>query len=220
MIEIKVGKELKEKCPDFAGAAIYAKVENTSYKEELWKAIGIFENEYKAQNSTEDIKKNQAVQATRLAYKKLGKDPNRYRPSSEALLRRVVRGLPLYQINTLVDIINLVSMKTGYSIGGFDVDKIQGNILTLGVGMPDEPYEGIGRGILNIEGLPVYRDAIGGVGTPTSDNERTKIELGTTSFLALINGYSGQDSLQDAVGYMQSLLQKYANVREEIVLYY
>lgn len=220
MIDIKVGKEIKEKCPDFVGAAIYAKVENSVYNEDLWKAINVFENEYKSRNSTEDIKKNIAVQATRLAYKKLGKDPNRYRPSSEALLRRIVRGLPLYQINTLVDIINLVSMKTGYSIGGFDVDKIQGDALTLGVGMPDEPYEGIGRGILNIEGLPVYRDAIGGVGTPTSDNERTKIELDTTSFLALINGYSGQDGLQDAVTYMQSLLKKYANATEEIILYY
>lgn len=220
MIDIKVGKEIKEKCPDFVGAAIYAKVENSIYNEDLWKAINEFDSEYRAQNSTEDIKKNLAVQATRLAYKKLGKDPNRYRPSSEALLRRIVRGLPLYQINTLVDIINLVSMKTGYSIGGFDVNKIQGDTLTLGVGMPDEPYEGIGRGILNIEGLPVYRDSIGGVGTPTSDNERTKIELDTTSFLALINGYSGLDGLQDAVTYMQFLLKKYANATEEIILYY
>ena len=61
-----------------------------------------------------------------------------------------------------------------YSIGGFDADKFVGDTLTLGVGRAGEPYEGIGRGLLNIEGLPVYRDAEGGVGTPTSDNERTK----------------------------------------------
>lgn len=150
----------------------------------------------------------------------MGKDPNRYRPSAEALCRRIVRGLPLYQIDTLVDIINLVSIRTGYSIGGFDAHKIKGDTLTLGVGMPDEPYEGIGRGVLNIEGLPVYRDDEGGIGTPTSDHERTKIDIGTTSFLALINGYSGKEGLTEAVAYMQSLLREYANSDEGIVFYY
>mgnify|MGYP000747919632 CR=1 FL=1 len=86
---------------------------------------------------------------------------------------------PSYQIDTLVDLINLVSIRYGYSIGGFDADKIQGDTLVLGIGKSGEPYEGIGRGELNIEGMPVYRDAMGGIGTPTSDNERTKLEAGT-----------------------------------------
>lgn len=80
----------------------------------------------------------------------------------------------------------------GYSIGGFDADKIVGDALVLGIGKAGEPYEGIGRGELNIEGMPVYRDAVGGIGTPTSDNERTKLELGTTHLLTIINGYSGK----------------------------
>jgi DNA/RNA-binding domain of Phe-tRNA-synthetase-like protein len=63
----------------------------------------------------------------------------------------------------------------------------------LGVGRKDEPYEGIGRGVINIEGLPVYRDEEGGVGTPTSDHERTKITLATTHMLVLINGYDGNE---------------------------
>lgn len=90
-------------------------------------------------------------------------DPGRYRPSAEALRRRLMRGIPLYQIDTLVDLINLVSLRTGHSIGGFDADKIQGNHLELGIGKAEEPFEGIGRGILNIEGLPVYRDSFGGI---------------------------------------------------------
>ena len=70
-----------------------------------------------------------------------------------------MRGIPLYQIDTLVDLINLVSLRTGHSIGGFDADKIQGTHLELGIGKAGEPFEGIGRGVLNIEGLPVYRDS-------------------------------------------------------------
>ncbi len=211
MIKIQVSDEIKILWPDFAGAAIYTEVNNTPHSETLWQQINSYATEYKATHEIEDIKKNPAIAATREAYKKFGKDPNRYRPSSEALCRRILRDLPLYQIDTLVDLINLVSIRTGYSIGGFDADKIQGDTLTLGIGKANEPYEGIGKGILNIEGLPVYRDSSGGIGTPTSDHERTKIELGTTKFLALINGYSGKDGLPEAVEYMQSLLREFTN---------
>ena len=150
------------------------------------------------------------IAATREAYKRCGKDPGRYRPSAEALRRRLMRGIPLYQIDTLVDLINLVSLRTGHSIGGFDADKIQGNHLELGIGKAKEPFEGIGRGILNIEGLPVYRDSFGGIGTPTSDHERTKMDVGTTHILAIVNGYNGKEGLKEAAEMIQSLLRDYA----------
>lgn len=144
------------------------------------------------------------------AYKRLGKDPNRYRPSAEALRRRILRELPLYKIDTLVDIINLLSIQSGYSIGGFDAGKIDGD-LVLGVGREGEIYHGIGRGELNIAGLPVYRDNQGGVGTPTSDEERTKIDMNTGKLLMIINGYSGKDGLQEALTYGVSLLTRYVS---------
>jgi len=71
------------------------------------------------QTRLEDIKKQPVIAATREAYKRCGKDPGRYRPSAEALRRRLMRGIALYQIDTLVDLINLVSLRTGHSIGGF-----------------------------------------------------------------------------------------------------
>ena len=124
-----------------------------------------------------------------------------------------MKGLPLYRISALVDIINIVSMRSGFSIGGFDAEKIVG-ALRLGVGRRGEPYCGIGRGELNIEGLPVYRDAVGGVGTPTSDEERTKISGTTRSLLLLINGYSGREGLFDAGDYAVRLLRRYAEAEE------
>lgn len=210
MIEIKVTEKIKKACPEFTGAAVFATVKNTPYNEKLWIEIDRAIQKYKSGHVMEDIKKNPIIAATREAYKRLGKDPNRYRPSSEALCRRILRDLPLYRINTLVDLVNLVSIETGYSIGGFDTDKIQGQSLLLGVGEENEPYEAIGRGMLNIEGLPVYRDALGGIGTPTSDNERTKIDLDTVHLLTVFNGYNGADGLDDAVRYMKSLLAEYA----------
>ncbi len=210
LYHITVSKEIRLACPVFRGAAVYAEVTNTAFSKGLWEEIDAFTQELTATTQADDIKLQPAIAATREAYKRCGKDPSRYRPSAEALRRRLMRGLALYQIDTLVDLINLVSLRTGYSIGGFDADKIQGTNLELGIGRADEPFEGIGRGVLNIEGLPVYRDLIGGIGTPTSDNERTKMDIETRRILAIINGYSGSDGLEEAAEMTQNLLRKYA----------
>ena len=101
-------------------------------------------------------------------------------------------------------------MKYGYSLGGFDADKFVGNTLELGIGKEGEPYEGIGRGMINIQGLPVYRDGIGGVGTPTSDNERTKITINTNHLLVLINGYDGNEALvRQNAEFVQQLIKRF-----------
>ena len=122
----------------------------------------------------------------------------------------MLQGKELYQIDTLVDLVNLASIAFGYSIGGFDADKFVGDTLTLGIGREGEPYEGIGRGALNIAGLPVYRDAEGGVGTPTSDHERTKLTLATTHLVVLINGYDGnRERVVANAEFIQDLLRKY-----------
>jgi len=220
MYTIIVSKELKEACPVFAGAAIYAEVKNTSYCEGLWEEIQSFTEMLTATTRLEDIKKQPVIAATREAYKRCGKDPGRYRPSAEALRRRLMRGIALYQIDTLVDLINLVSLRTGHSIGGFDADKIAGTGLELGIGKMNEPFEGIGRGVLNIEGLPVYRDAVGGIGTPTSDNERTKMGRETTHILAIVNGYNGKEGLQEAAEMIQTLLKKYADSDGGTITYF
>ena len=194
---------------------------NTPYCEELWKEIHALGEEYRSTLTTESIKQLSAIEATRRVYKVCGKDPSRYRPAAEALMRRMLQGKELYQIDTLVDLINLASIRFGYSIGGFDADKFHGDTLTLGVGKKDEPYEGIGRGQINIEGLPVYRDATGGVGTPTSDHERTKIDIHTTHLLTLINGYDGNEEQVTAnTQFIQSLLRKYCNSDGGTITYY
>ena len=210
-MHIIVSQEIESVCPEFVGAAVEAKVVNTPYSQELWDEIHTLEDNFRQELTTESLKDLPSIAATRRVYKACGKDPSRYRPASEQLIRRMLQGKELYQIDTLVDLINLASIAYGYSIGGFDADKFVGDTLTLGVGREGEPYEGIGRGMLNIAGLPVYRDAEGGVGTPTSDHERTKITLGTTHLVVLINGYDGNEQRVAAnAQFIQDLLRKYA----------
>ncbi len=100
MFEIKVSKEIKDACRFFAGAAVYAVVKNTAYSEGLWQEIDAFTRQLTSTTQMEDIKHQPVIFATREAYKRCGKDPGRYRPSAEALRRRLMRGIPLYQIDT------------------------------------------------------------------------------------------------------------------------
>ena len=210
-IIVNVSQEIESVCPEFVGACVEAQVVNTPYCEELWQEIEALGERFRSELTTESLKDITSIAATRRVYKACGKDPSRYRPASEALIRRMLQGKELYQRDTLVDLVNLASIAYGYSIGGFDADKFVGNTLTLGIGREGEPYEGIGRGLLNICGLPVYRDAEGGVGTPTSDNERTKMTLDTRHLVVLINGYDGNEQrVADNARFIQELLRKYA----------
>ena len=208
-MKIIIEDRIKEACPDVRIGLIRAKVVNSEFSEELNKEIESLSEKIKSSYELLWINKRPAIAATRQLYKKLGKDPNRYRVSSEALCRRIVKGMGIYQINVLVDLINLISIGRGYAIGGFDADKIQGDSVTLSVGTADDKFEGIGRGILNVEGLPLYRDAIGGIGSPTSDEERTKIELKTTHLQMQINAFDEEMPLEDTIEWSVSLLKKY-----------
>ena len=213
-VEIIVEDKIETVCPSFVGACVEADVENSAYSEELWKLIDEQCEKFRQTLTTDTVKYISAIAATRRVYKACGKDPSRYRPSSEALIRRVLQGKQLYQIDTLVDLINLASITYGYSIGGFDAGKFSGDTLSLGVGREGEPYEGIGRGMLNIAGLPVYRDAIGGVGTPTSDNERTKMGLATRRLVALVNGYDGnEETVRATAQLIIRLVERFCNGR-------
>ena len=140
-MKVEVSTEMHAVCPDFVGACITANIKNTEYSADLWREIDALGDECRQTLTTESLKTMESIQATRRIYKLCGKDPSRYRPSGEALVRRVLQGKKLYQIDTLVDLINLASMKFGYSIGAFDADKFRGETLTLGIGREGEPYE-------------------------------------------------------------------------------
>jgi len=217
-LKIAISSLVHSICPDLVLGIIEGKVKNSSTSALLWQEVEKEMGEILSKYSLKQISKRPAILATREAYKKFGKDPSRYRPSAEALCRRICKGNSIYQINTLVDIINLVSIHSGFSIGGFDADKIQGNLL-LDVGNENDEFEAIGRGILNVAGLPLFRDEVGGIGTPTSDNERTKITMETNHLLMIINAYGGKTGLEKTIDYAVDLLKKYAEMTAYNIFY-
>lgn len=198
-IEIELSDEFRALAPGYRMILIEADVENGPTPTELTNEINRLAESMSAVLKVEDINRRPEIAATRAAYKRFGKDPNRYRPSQEQMTRRIVRGLGLYTVNALADLGNLLSLKSGCALGVFDRAKIQGNTLTLGRGRAGEEYIGIGRGELNVEGLPILRDSAGGIGTPTSDHERTCVDDSTRHIVMTIHLYGETDTPVNAI---------------------
>jgi DNA/RNA-binding domain of Phe-tRNA-synthetase-like protein len=219
MINIELDDTIQKACPQLRLGCLACSVKVDNNTEALWNHIGPRLADIQSTLNTEDIRHIPTIAHTRTAYKATGKDPARYRPSAEALLRRVVSGKGLYQVNNIVDLLNFVSVTYGFSIGGYDADKIQGKV-SLGIGAENEPYEAIGRGTLNIAGLPLFRDQKGAFGSPTSDSVRTMVDHRTNHFLMAIFSFHPEDPLTEAIGLGKDLLMKFGgaeSVEEQIV---
>lgn len=212
MKPIEITDKIKTLCPQLELGCVAAKVQLQAKNDALWqKMMELYQT--KKDLPMDSIKDIPAIASSRAAYKALGKAPSRYRLSAEALHRRIVKAQDLYQINNVVDIINYLSIESGFSIGGYDLEKIEGDIL-LDLGQANEPYEGIGRGNLNIEHLPVFRDTVSAFGSPTSDSTRTCITHETQQVLLIFLNFGGHNYLAQALDNAQQLLSDFAAGQE------
>jgi len=208
-MNIQINTELSQKCPDITLSCILADVRFEKMNADLWYEIETEMEAIRHKPLYATPSKIPAIAESRLAYKALGKDPARYRLSAEALIRRILQGKAIYQINNVVDLLNLTSIKTGFSIGGYNANAIEGDVL-LRIGKKKEPYEAIGRGELNILYLPTFTDEKGPFGTPTSDSVRTMVKQKVKTFLMIIISFHGTNKLKEATDLAIELLKKYA----------
>lgn len=118
-------------------------------------------------------------------YKSFGMEPSRHRPSSEALLRRLLQGKGLYRLGNLVDTCNLASLTFLLPVGLYDLQKVRGDV-TLRTGGPGETYAGIRKGPVSLAGRLGLFDAEGPFGSPTSDSARTATDAGSRTVLAVV----------------------------------
>lgn len=197
--------------PDIVVAYLHGTIRNNPGNPELWKLLESRSVEISESMDEESIRRVEGIRAGKKAYRHLGKDPNRYRLSAEALMRRVAKGKGLNSISSAVDALNLVSLSTGITIGGFDTRQLTGDI-ELGIGLPGEEFIAIGRGPLNVENLPVYRDHLGAIGNPTSDSERTQITISTTEVLMLIIGFYGLTGIYQTLDQLKYLLTAFCKL--------
>ena len=213
MNKIEISPQIVAACPDLLLGCIEAKVVVQSDREDLWQHIDRELDQFAEGLEVKQVNQRPTIAGTRIAYKACGKDPSRYRPSAEALSRRIAQGKGLYRVSNIVDLLNLVSIKSGFSIGGFDVSHIEGGA-SLQIAGEGEPYEAIGRGQLNIAGLPAMYDEKGAFGTPTSDSVRTMVRPETSRFLMVFYVFSDAGELDAAMEEAVSLLTTYASATE------
>jgi len=213
MIAISIDPALKTKVEALTLGCISAAVTVSEHDAALWQIITQRLETLQAELTTAQIPTLPAVQAQRAAYKTIGKDPGRYRGSAEALLRRVVQGKGLPAINTLVDINNLLSLETRHPIGAYDLGKLRGPVI-LRIGQSGESYQGIGKGAINIENLPVLADADGPFGSPTSDSQRAPVTPAASEILLVIFAFSGPADLAKNLQRAGELLTRHAAAQQ------
>ncbi|HLZ49290.1 MAG TPA: phenylalanine--tRNA ligase beta subunit-related protein [Candidatus Acidoferrum sp.] len=197
MTTVTIDAEMKAKCPQVALACVTADVEAGATTERLERELSTVEEKILELAEPKVVLESAEILATRAAYKALGKDPARYRGSAEALLRRVIAKKGLPRISNVVDVINLVSVESRLPVGLYDLAYVQGDIV-FRAGRAGETYKGIGKYELNLEGLPVFCDATGPHGSPTSDSERTMVTEATKKILAIIISFGGTNARASA----------------------
>jgi DNA/RNA-binding domain of Phe-tRNA-synthetase-like protein len=209
MANLSIDPALKHKCPRAALGFLTARVVTRETPSALLEEMKLRETEILHLPEPRTLLESAKILATRAGYKALGKDPARYRGSAEALLRRIISGKGFPQINSVVDVINLVSVESRLPIGLYDLEHVDGDIVFRS-GSPGETFKGIGKYDLNLEGLPVFSDAEGPHGSPTSDSERTMVTPATRSIAAILVSFGGAEGLESSGQRMAALLQKYA----------
>lgn len=151
------------------------------------------------------------VKGSRKAYKAFGRNPGRYRVSSEALLRRVRRGDDLYHINSVVDVNNLISVKSGLSVGSYDIGNIHGAVV-LRKAEKGEGYTGIGKEFLDMENMLVLADDEGIFGSSMSDSTRAMVTENSKDILVVLYCFENEIELSTVLDEGMQAFQKYAGI--------
>lgn len=211
--DINISEEIKKACPGITLGCISAKVNTKNSAEDLWKEINSCCNELIKEIKIEELSSLPRIKDGRETYKILGKAPGKYRLSSEALIRRVLQGKGVYKINNIVDINNLISLKSKFPVGSYNVKNLHFPV-TLNVGKEGDKYKGIGKELINIENLPVLMDSESAFGSPTSDSERAMITDKAEEILMCIFSFSGDAGLWEYMEYGKELLENYADGKE------
>lgn len=209
VLPVTIDAQLKAKCPRTALVCVTADVTVDETPQTLLSEMRRLEERILRLPEPRAVLESPQILATRAAYKALGKDPARYRGSAEALLRRVIAGKGLPQINAVVDAINLVSADSRLPVGLYDLAHVSGNVV-FRAGRAGETYKGIGKYDLNLEGLPLFADATGPHGSATSDSERTMVTVRTKEVLAILVGFGGSEGIEKWGQFLAGLLAEHA----------
>lgn len=213
-MSIKICDDIREICKevnkDIAIASIIAEVNVNESPNQLKKLVDIKCDDVKCSYELGNLEAVEVINDIKKVYRKLRTDPTRYKISSEALLKRVIKDKGLFKVNNVVEVNNIISLISGYPVCAYDLEKINGDI-RLSIGKVGEKYEGIGRGEIKVENIPVFYDEIGAFGSTTSDSIRTMITDETKRIVFSIVSFSGKNNIEEFINKSVELLETYCN---------
>src|SRR5947207_11359328 len=192
-MQLQLDEKLKTRIPGitFGMVTIHGVTVRKSDKR-LSTQVEILSQRVASEFSLNRLSENEQIAAVRGLQKSFGFDPARYRSSSESLLRRVLKGQGLYQINTAVDVNNLCSLEFLLPMCSYDLHNVKGQV-RVRIGEPGEEYPGIGRQVFQAENKVIIADDSGIMGSTVSDSERTKVSTETTDILLAIYAPANMD---------------------------
>lgn len=167
---------------------------NAAHSDQLWaERLNPLIEHIATTDTLANLNANPAIQATKAGYKHVGKDPSRYRPASDSLWRRVIKGKGLYQVNNLVDLNNDLSLRLHFPLGSYDLDQLEPP-LSYTVAPAGATYPGIGKAAIDLTNSLVLADQTGFFGSPTEDSTRAMITPATTHALVVVYAFGTYDA--------------------------
>jgi DNA/RNA-binding domain of Phe-tRNA-synthetase-like protein len=185
-LEIQISQSIKKKIQDFKiGVIFYENITVSDSPQMLKGRLQLFQESIFFDLQSKQINEIPGIQEWRTIFKQLGTDPNRYRPSVEALYRRIQKHNYLPTIHSAADINNFFSLKYEVPIGIYDLDKIEGTI-EIKVGTPDDEYIALNGRSVNMDKKLLSADNIGPFGSPYVDSERTAVTYDTKQAIQIV----------------------------------
>jgi DNA/RNA-binding domain of Phe-tRNA-synthetase-like protein len=185
-LEIKVSSELSHLVPGFKIGVIHYKNITVSDSPQMLKGrLRLFQESLFFELENKNVNELDGINEWRQVFKATGKDPNRYRPSVEALYRRIQKQNYLDSVQSAIDVNNFFSLQYQVPIGIYDSNKISSDI-TLRIGRPEEEYIGLNGRSNSVDKLIISSDDLGPFGSPFVDSARTLVTLDTTSAIQIV----------------------------------
>ncbi len=208
---LSINAELKRLWPETRLGCLFYEADVRKDCPEIWKRMDTLLPPLRTRLQTTQLADMPNLGEAHAAYKAFGKDPGRFRISSEALYRRVRQNKDLYRINSIVDCNNLVSLESGFSLGSYNLDALEGNPV-FRLGKEGEIYAGIGKADMNLHRMPLLADRCGAFGSPTSDSTRAMITDSTRRMLTVIYSFSSLEELERTLALAKEYFSRFAGI--------
>lgn len=207
MIDIQIDEDIRTLCSSLAIGWIEYYAAVPEHSTPIWDEIKKTTEAIRQHYRLESVSALPEISEGRAFYKRCGKDPARYRISSESLLRRILQGKSIDPINGIVDLNNLISIRSGLPVCSYDAGQLSGSVI-FRIGKSSETFQGIRKGLINLEGLPVFSDALGPFGSPTHDSERSMVTLKSRWLVTKIISFTGGKRLTTALDELHEWLKE------------